>query len=360
MKYFFLLTFFVVSSFSYAQEQKVSFLFAGDAMQHKAQLDVAKTKNGYDYSAYFKYVENEIKKADVAVVNLETTLPGSRFTGYPCFGSPDEYAFALKDAGFDVFLTANNHILDKGKDGLERTVMVLDSMKVKHTGVFVNDEKRELYYPLMMIRNGIRIAILNYTYATNGFGVTKSNVVNYIDRKQILKDIQAAKQMKADIIIANIHWGIEYVLKHNREQKDLADFLIQNGVRLVIGGHPHVVQPIDIQKKEGAIENIVVYSMGNLISAMKPVNTTGGIMVKIDVSKDENGQINIDSCSYSLVWVNKLMKDKNTPSFFELLPVDDFNNEKGKEKLGAEAFLKMQTFAANAKAAIESLWLKKD
>lgn len=361
MKYIFLLLLFTASNFFYAQEQKVSFLFAGDAMQHKAQLDVAKTKDGYNYSAYFKYVESEIKKADVAVVNLEVTLPGKQFNGYPNFGSPDEYAFALKDAGFDVFLTANNHILDKGKNGLERTVMMLDSMQVKHTGVFVNKEKRELYYPLMMIKNGIRIAMLNYTYGTNeGHVLTSPNIVNYIDRKQMLKDITAAKQMKADIIIANIHWGVEYVLKHNREQKALADFLIQNGVRLVIGGHPHVVQPVDIQKKGDEIENVVVYSMGNLISAMKPVNTTGGMMVKIDVSKGEDGKININSCDYSLVWVNKLMKDKNTPSFFELLPVADFNNEKGKEKLGAEAFLKMQTFATNAKVTIESLWPEKD
>ena len=237
--------------------------------------------------------------------------------------------------------------------------MMLDSMKVKHTGVFVNKDKRELHYPLMMIRNGIRIAMLNYTYGTNGgHELTPPNIVNYIDRKQMLKDIAAAKQMRADIIIANLHWGVEYVLRHNKEQKDLADFLIRNGVRLVIGGHPHVVQPIDIQKKEDKIENVIVYSMGNLISAMKPVNTTGGMLVKIDVSKDEDGKVNIDSCDYSLVWVNKLMKDKDTATFFELLPVADFNNEKGKEKLGSEAFLKMQTFAANAKAAIESLWPK--
>jgi poly-gamma-glutamate synthesis protein (capsule biosynthesis protein) len=359
MRFFYFLFFILFTLSSHAQTQTVSFLFAGDAMQHKAQLDVAKTKDGYNYSAYFKYVEDEIKKADVAVVNLEVTLPGKQFSGYPNFGSPDEYAFALKNAGFDVFLTANNHILDKEKNGLERTVMMLDSMKVKHTGVFVNKEKRELCYPLMMIKNGIRIAMLNYTYGTNeGHVLTPPNIVNYIDRKQMLKDIAAAKQMKADIIIANIHWGVEYVLKQNREQKALADFLIQNGVRLVIGGHPHVVQPVDIRKKGDTIENIVVYSMGNLISAMKLVNTTGGMMVKIDVSKDGDGRINIDSCDYSLVWVNKLMKDKDTPSFFELLPVAGFNNEKGKEKLGAAAFLKMQTFAANAKAAIESLWPK--
>jgi poly-gamma-glutamate synthesis protein (capsule biosynthesis protein) len=353
-----LLTFLFLISYSYAQEQKVSFLFAGDAMQHTAQLDVAKTENGYDYSAYFKYVEDEIKQADIAVVNLETTLPGKKYSGYPFFGSPDTYAFALKEAGFDVFLTANNHILDKGKNGLERTVYVLDSMRVKHTGVFINKEKRDIYYPLMMIKNGIRIAMLNYTYGTNDFVPTAPNIVNYIDKKQMKADIDLAKQMKADIIIANIHWGVEYVLKHNKAQKDIADYLIKNGVRLVIGGHPHVVQPIDIQKDSCGINNIVVYSMGNLISNMKPVNTRGGMMVKIDISKDENNAVSINSCDYSLVWVNKLMKDKDTPTFFELLPVAAFDNEEGKEKLGEAEFLKMQTFAKNAKNAVESLWKK--
>lgn len=358
MRHFILFTLLFLCFTCFAQEKTVSFLFAGDAMQHTAQLDVAKTADGYDYSSYFKYVADEIKQADIAVVNLETTLPGTRYTGYPSFGSPDEFALALKEAGFDIFLTANNHILDRGKKALERTVTILDSMKVKQTGVFIDAEKRDLYYPLMMIKNGIRIGMLNYTYGTNGYKPTSPNIVNYIDRKQILKDIDLAKKMKADIIIANIHWGVEYVLKHNKEQQDLADFLVKNGVKLVIGGHPHVVQPIDIQKDSIGIHNIVVYSMGNLISNMKPVNTTGGMFVKIDISKDGDNPVRIDSCDYSLVWVHKLMKDKDIPTFFELLPVSAFDNEEGKVKLGDEAFLKMQTFATNAKNAIESLWLE--
>lgn len=343
-----------------AQQQKLNLLFAGDAMQHTAQLDVARTATGYDYSTDFIHVEEQIKKADIAVVNLEVTLPGKRFSGYPNFGSPDEFAFALKDAGFDVFLTANNHILDKGQNGLERTVKVLDSMKVKHTGVFPDKEKRDLYYPLMLIKNGIRIAMLNYTYGTNeGHVLTPPNIVNYIDRIQILKDIDLAKQMKADIIIANVHWGVEYVLKHNREQKALADFLTRNGVRLVIGAHPHVVQPVDIQRDSTGIKNIVVYSMGNLISNMKLTNTRGGMMVNIDISKDEEtNTVSIDSCDYTLVWVHKLMKDKDTPSFFQLWPVDKINNEEGRKMIGEKDWQRLQTFTANAKDAVESLWPK--
>jgi len=346
---------FVTALAGYGQQKKVSLLFAGDAMQHKSQLDAAKTKNGYDYSSYFKHIKAQIEAVDIAVVNFETTLPGRGFTGYPCFGSPDEYAYALKDAGFDIFLTANNHCLDKGKKGLERTISVLDSMQVKHLGTYIDEYRKDIFHPMMLIKNGIRIAMLNYTYGTNGLQVQQPNVVNLIDRQQIKKDIEIARFMKPDIIIANIHWGDEYILKQNKEQESLANFLINNGVRLVIGGHPHVVQPIDIKKKEGQIENVVVYSMGNLISGMSKVNTDGGMMVRIDLSKDsKDNKIKIDNCDYSLVWVYKPVQEGRRQ--FQLLPVDKYNNPEGEKKIGATNHRALKTFATNAKNAVESLW----
>lgn len=354
----FFLLFTSMGFMSFAQEQKVSLLFAGDAMQHQSQLDAAKTKDRYNYSSYFTQIEDQVKAADIAVVNLETTLPGKGYTGYPCFGSPDAFAYALKDAGFSVFLTANNHSLDKRKQGLERTITMLDSMQVKHLGTYVNQEKKDLHYPLMVIKNGIRIALLNYTYATNGIEIQKPNIINLIDKKQILADIQSAKMMKADIIIANMHWGIEYKLSPSNEQKELAQFLIKNGVRLVIGGHPHVVQPIDIQKRNDSIQNIVVYSMGNFVSGMKADNTDGGMMVKIDLSKDNEGVVQIDSCSYSLVWVNKPLE--NGKPNFHLIPVEQYKNEEGKLKLGEESYNKMIKFSDTAKKTIESLWSETD
>jgi poly-gamma-glutamate synthesis protein (capsule biosynthesis protein) len=339
---------------SYAQHAKVSLLFAGDAMQHQSQLDGAKTKQGYDYSSYFKQIEDRVDSVDIAVVNFETTLPGKAYTGYPCFGSPDAYAYALRDAGFDVFLTANNHSLDKGRLGVERTIEMLDSMQIKHLGTYVNTEKRDIHYPMMLIKNGIRIAMLNYTYGTNGFEVRHPNVINLIDRKQIAEDIQIAKYMNPDIIVANIHWGDEYKLQPNKMQKDLADFLIKNGVRLVIGAHPHVVQPIDIQKKGDAIQNIVAYSLGNFISGMKVVNTDGGMMVRIDLSKDNEGNVSIDTCSYSLVWVHKPLKDNKLD--YQLIPVEKYTNHEGRALLGEIAYQKMDVFARSAKKAIESMW----
>lgn len=342
--------------YTYSQESKISLLFAGDAMQHQSQLDAAKTREGYDYSSYFKHIKNLIDSVDIAIVNLETTLPGKRYTGYPTFGSPDAYAYSLKDAGFDVFLTSNNHSVDKGSKGIERTIKMLDSIGVKHLGSYIDQEKRELLYPMMIVKNGIRVAMLNYTYGTNGINIPAPNIVNLIDKKQILLDIEDAKRMNPDIIIANMHWGDEYFLKPNKEQKDLADFLIKNGVRIVIGGHPHVVQPIDIRKENNSIENIIVYSLGNFISGMKKVNTDGGMMVRIDLSKDENGNININDCNYSLIWVHKPLE--NGRINYQLIPVVEYENESGKEELGELAYSKMTIFAKNAKKAIESMWQK--
>jgi len=344
---------------SSAQEQKVSFLFAGDAMQHQSQINTAKTRDGYDYSECFRQVKKMIDKDyDFAVVNLEVTLAGKPYTGYPLFGAPDEYVYALKDLGFNIFLTANNHSADRKKIGVERTISMLDSIGVKHTGTFVDSVKRELYYPLMMIKNGIRIAMLNYTYDTNGMPVYTPNIVNLIDKKQIYKDIQSAKQMKADIIIANMHWGYEYKLKPNKEQIDLANFLIDNGVRLIIGSHPHVVQPVDIRKNEdGDIHAIVVYSLGNFVSGMKPVNTTGGMLFNIDISKTDNDYVKIDAYDYSLVWTHKKMKDEKITGY-KLLPVDEYYNDEGEKTLGWEYYQVMKSFADTAKKTIESMWEK--
>lgn len=350
----FFLLFFIVIQTSPAQEKKVSLLFAGDAMLHKAQLDGAKTKEGYDFSSYFELVKDSIQKADLAIVNFETTLPGKNYTGYPAFGSPDSFAYELKDAGFDIFLTANNHCLDKGKNGLERTVQMLDSIGVKHTGTFINEKHRELQYPMIVTRNGIRIALLNYTYGTNGIEAKAPNVVNYIDRKTIYNDIQIAKMMKPDIIIANMHWGDEYKLSPNKEQKQFADFLTDNGVRLVIGAHPHVVQPIDVQTENDSIKNVVVYSMGNFVSNMRAVNTDGGMMVNINLTKKEDNSISIDTCYYSLIYVHKPFVDGKQR--FGLVPINQYENEDGKELIGGAIYAKMTGFAKTARKTIESYW----
>ena len=195
------------------KSQELTLLFDGDAMQHQSQIDNAYRNGTYDYSSYFKYLKNDISEADIAVVNLEVTLGGEPYAGYPMFSAPDQYAIALKDAGFDVFLTSNNHALDRFKMGLERTIRVLDSLEIRHLGTYRNADEKAKNYPMMLTKNGIHIAFLNYTYGTNGVRVTPPNIVNDIDTIQIKKDIEDAKVfLNADLIIANMHWSLHYYL----------------------------------------------------------------------------------------------------------------------------------------------------
>jgi len=354
-KYCLLFTLLLLPVALFSRENKVRLLFAGDAMQHKEQIVSAKQNGGYDYSTYFPLIKNQIEEADIAIVNLEVTLGGKPYSGYPAFSAPDEFAESLKTAGFDIFLTANNHCLDKGKKGLERTILMLDSMRVRHLGTYTDKKSRNFRYPMMLKKNGIRIALLNYTYGTNGIEPQSPNIVNYIDRNRIKKDIRMAKCMYADVIIANMHWGQEYKLYPDKEQKDLSRFLIDNGVNIIIGSHPHVVQPIDIRMENDTIKQVIVYSLGNLVSNMSAANTDGGMMVTLDISKDKDGEVHIDDLSYSLVWVDKPVL--NGKKVYRLIPVSDYEEKvKGEAFLGKGAYLMMMKFSKKAKDVIESMW----
>jgi poly-gamma-glutamate synthesis protein (capsule biosynthesis protein) len=277
-------------------------LFAGDLMQHQAQIDAARiSESGYDYTECFKHVKKEISKTDVAIANLEVTLAGAPYTGYPQFSAPDEYLTAIKDAGFDVLVTANNHSLDRGKAGLERTILMLDSLHIPHTGTYINEEVRTDTYPLLIKQNGFRISLLNYTYGTNSIQVTAPNIVNYIDKEIMARDIELAKAQQPDAIIVCIHWGDEYQLLPNETQKELADWLFSEGVTHIIGSHPHVVQPLELRTDTiNDTKHLLVYSLGNFISNMSAPNTDGGLLVKLELEKDSVTRVG--NCGYSMIW----------------------------------------------------------
>lgn len=294
-------------------------LFVGDLMQHQGQINAARTATGYDYSPCFEYVKEEISCADLAIANLEVILGGKPYKGYPAFSAPDEYLTAIHDAGFNVLITANNHSLDRGKQGLERTIRLLDSLNIPHAGTYANLEEREKRYPLLLEKNGFRIALLNYTYGTNGIPVTSPNIVNYIDTTLIGKDIEASKALKPDALIACMHWGIEYQSLPNKEQKSLTDWLLQKGVNHVIGSHPHVVQPIEVRPDSLTNDShLVVYSLGNFISNMSARRTNGGLMVRMELVKDSTVRLN--HCEYSLVWTAR--PAQSGKKIHQLLPVD--------------------------------------
>ena len=281
--------------------KQLSMLFCGDLMQHEPQIRAAQQADGtYDYTECFQFVKPEIERADVAVANFEVTLGGKPYKGYPQFSAPDEYLAAAVDAGFDVLLTANNHCLDTYQRGLERTIAKMDSLKVPHLGTYVNQQERDRTYPFLLEKNGFRIVLLAFTYATNGLKVKAPNVVNYMDTVQIAKDIAKAKKMNPDVIIALPHWGIEYQLLPSAEQKMIAKWLLRKGVDHVIGGHPHVPQPIELRQGN----HLVAYSLGNYISNQSKPNTYGGYMVRMEFTK-KAGKTALSDCGYKLYWVSR-------------------------------------------------------
>ena len=333
-------------SVTLSAQERITLLFAGDLMQHTEQIKAAKTPEGYDYSDCFKHVKEEISRADVAVANLEVTLGGQPYRGYPAFSAPDEFLYAIKDAGFDVLLTANNHCLDRGKKGLERTILMLDSLQLPYAGTYADSEARLRRYPLLVEKNGFRIALLAYTYATNGLSPVAPTLVNYIDKEQMKEDILAARRMKPDVIIACMHWGVEYRSLPEKAEKELADWLIAQGVDHVIGSHPHVLQPMEVRADTQVNDkHLVVYSLGNFISNMSKVHTDGGAMVKLEL-KRLWGITRLEKCSYSLVWTSRpVLSGKGN---YELYPVDYIM-----KPIKDEEFTRFSRFLDNSRSLFE-------
>lgn len=294
---------FITGAAAPGDSPQANLLFAGDAMQHQAQLDRAKELaggKGYDYSGCFTYIAPTVTQADYAVCNLEVPLGGGPdYTGFPCFSAPDSYAVALKDAGFDMLLTANNHCLDRRDKAARRTITVLDSLGIDHTGTFHDDADRTASLPLIREINGFKIGFLNYTYGTNGIEPQDNVEVSLIDRDAMAREIKLTRDAGAELIVVAIHWGIEYVLLENESQRSTADFLLNQGVDMVIGGHPHVIQPMKMVKNPVTGKNsVVVYSLGNFISNMKTGDTRGGALINVTVKRDKDGNAYVDKAGY--------------------------------------------------------------
>lgn len=317
----------------------ISIFFAGDLMQHDAQIKAAKRMDGsYDYSNSFAHVRSYIRSADIAVGNLEVTLGGAPYRGYPAFSAPDEYLYAIRDAGFDVLMTANNHCMDRGVTGLRRTIKMVDSLRIKRAGTYIDKEDRIHNYPLLIEKKGFRIAFLNATYGTNGIPVKEPGTVNFIDRDQLKADILKARLMKPDIIIAFMHWGQEYKTMPSPEEVDLAKWLIALGVNHVIGSHPHVIQPVVLMGDSVTPQkNLVAFSLGNYISNMSARHTDGGLSLKL-LFKKVNGITRLVSYEKSLVWTSRPVL--NEKSDFILYPSSiDRKCLSNREKQKMENFL---------------------
>lgn len=315
--------------------QKMKLLFAGDIMQHEAQLMAAKTaESTYSFSDCYRHIKGTISAADIAIGNLETPIGRNRFSGYPSFCAPDSFLHAAVDAGFDVLLFANNHCLDKGKATAMYTLDLMDSLQVAHCGVYRNIYERRERYPLIIEKNGMRIALLNYTYGTNGHNIPAPMVVNLIDKEVIARDIIDAKMMAPDVIIACMHWGDEYVSLPPKRVKELAQWLIEQGVDHVIGNHPHVIQPIELLFNEEECNwNTIAYSTGNLLSNMSLRRTDGGIMISMGLRRILN-YTTVTSLGYIYTWIAP--KNNNGKRDFTIYPAattDIKGNSHARQKL---------------------------
>ena len=315
----------------------VTLLFIGDVMGHDSQIESAfdKDKKTHDYKPVFKNVESIIKKADFAIANLEVTLAGKPYKGYPQFSSPDELAIACKESGIDVLVTANNHSCDRRKKGLLRTKKILDSLKIPHTGTFKDLDDRKKKNLLVLEKNNIKIGILNYTYGTNGIPATKPTIVNLIDTSLIFSDINNSKKDSLDKLVVFLHWGKEYESHPSSKQVQLAQMIIDKGADIIIGSHPHVLQRMEfINDTTIDKEYVISYSLGNFVSAQRTRKRDGGAMLEIKILKEDSKSI-IKSCGYHLTWVN-ITNDQNKKKF-EIIPVinkEQFKlNEKQKNKL---------------------------
>ena len=292
-------------------------------MQHDGQIQAAynKTTGTYEYEDGFKYVKPIINEYDITVANLEVTLAGKPFKGYPQFSAPDELAATLVNSGFNVILTANNHSCDRGSKGVVRTLDKLDELGVMHTGTFRSQEERDKTYPLMIDKNGVKVAMLNYTYGTNGLEVAAPLIVNYIDSVQIKKDIARAKELNANYIVCNMHWGTEYKPLPNKYQKKYEELCYREGADMVIGNHPHVVQPIERKTVNGE-EKLTVWSLGNFVSNMSIRYTRGGAMVGAKI-RSENNEVKLTDAEYWLVYVHK--KQEGAVKQYYIQPEFDYN-----------------------------------
>jgi len=292
---------------------KVKISVVGDLMVHTDQLTDAASKaqapDEYDFSGEFEYISKYIKSADYAIGNLETVLGGKDavYSDYPMFNSPDEYAQAIKDAGFDFLTTANNHCNDRGESGILRTINALDGLGIDHTGTYASQESRDTIF----IKNikGIRFAILSYTYGTNGLPLAdgKPYLANVLSEELVKKDIESAKALNPDFIIVLAHMGDEYAPAPSDTVTAYFKMMFEAGADIILASHPHVLQKTeyyDITDPDGTTRHcFAAYSLGNFLSSQRTEPRDAGAILNLYFEKTENEKAVLKDVSFIPTWV---------------------------------------------------------
>lgn len=273
------------------EKTEVSFVVFGDNLMHEPIYRYG-LRQGGSFDFLFENMKDVIEKSDVAVINQETPLvanPG-QYGGYPRFGTPEQVGWAIVDAGFDVVTCATNHMLDRGGDGVCFTKEFFTSSGVVCLGIETVDEADGRPYEIL-VRNGIRFALFNYTYGTNGIRVPEENpdMVHLLyDEERVRQEIKEAEE-EADFIIVFVHWGMEYAEQPDEFQQKWAQLFLDSEVDVVVGTHPHVVQPCEMRQSDTGHEMLIYYSIGNYISAQDEESCVKGGMAEFTVSLTAEG-----------------------------------------------------------------------
>lgn len=341
--------------------QYVDIISLGNLIIHQSQIDGAKQENSYDFSPSFQYIKKIILDSDISMGILEGTLAGGEPSGYPFFNSPDEVVDALKDTGIDIINYANNHIYDYEDVGLQRTIDVTKEKGLDVLGVKSTEEEKNY---LVKEVNGIKIGFLAYVFETsmiNGHKTINSNILstysenlintfNYNDLesfyKKIENEISAMKSEGVEFIITSMHWGEEYNTYIEASQNEIAKRLNKLGVDIILGGHPHVIQPYEIMRNESGHSTFVIYSQGNSLSNQSEqeigvAESEDGIMIKFTLEK-KDGNVSLKEYKIIPTWVYKEEKGNGT-YYHKIIPVEEALADPKKYGISSDVYERVET-----------------
>ncbi|MCF0167479.1 MAG: CapA family protein [Bacteroidales bacterium] len=311
---------------SFSPPDTIRLTFIGDVMGHMPQIThglksgaPADDPASYDFSSWFRYVKCYFDRADISVANMEFTCGVTPYTGYPTFSSPASIAWETAVSGVDVFLTANNHICDKGLKGLDSTFAIYRRMDIPFAGSYSDPADELARNPLILEVKGVKFAFINLTYGLNGFTCPKPYTVNQLDTTLIRKLVGRARASEADFVIALPHWGEEYQLDYNKVQKKWADFMYEAGVDMIVGSHPHVVQKADYSDGR-----LTIYSLGNFISNMSVDYSQIGMLATVTIVVGKRRNIEMLEPEIEYLWCCKWGTFEDN---YTVIPIRRWENE---------------------------------
>lgn len=274
-----------------AESYQLSIAAIGDLLIHGRVYDAARIADGFDFMPMVNEVKDYLTNVDIATANQETMIGGEAFglSTYPQFNSPHEVGDMVKELGIDIVTLANNHTLDRGEQVIYSALDYWDKLGVLYTGSYRDQDDRD--HIRVIERNNIAVSFLGYSYGTNGIPVPtgKDYLINLIDQEQIAKDIAKAKEI-SDVVVMHLHFGDEYIRMPNMFQQELVQYVVDQGVDIVFGHHPHVLQPVKWVESQAGQQAFVIYSLGNFLSGQNELYRQIGGIVELVINKEVTSQ----------------------------------------------------------------------